>query len=64
MKNLMKKIAGEIAEKEVERRIGKWLAVEIVHEDGTELLTEEAQEIYDEVYSEALRILTNNLVNQ
>jgi hypothetical protein len=63
MKDLINKIAGEIAENEVERRIGEWLAIE-VDEDGTEVLTEEAQELYDEVYSEALTILTNNLKNQ
>jgi hypothetical protein len=62
MKDLINKIAGEIAENEVERRIGEWLAIE-VDEDGTEVLTEEAQELYDEVYSEALTILTNNLKN-
>ena len=62
MKDLINKIAGEIAENEVERRIGEWLAIE-VDEDGTELLTEEAQELYDEVYGEAITILTNNLIN-
>jgi hypothetical protein len=62
MKDLINKIAGEIAENEVERRIGEWLAIE-VDKDGNEVLTEEAQELYDEVYSEALRILTNNLKN-
>lgn len=62
MKDLMKKIAGEIAENEVERRIGEWLAIE-VDEDDNEVLTEEAQELYDEVYSEALTILKNNLKN-
>jgi len=35
-----------------------------VDEDDNEVLTEEAQELYDEVYSEALTILTNNLKNQ
>ena len=62
MKDLINKIAGEIAENEVERRIGEWLAIE-VDEDGTEVLTKEAQELYDEVYGEAIRILTNNLKN-
>ena len=60
---LINKIAGEIAESEVERRIGEWLAIE-VDEDDNEVLTEEAQELYDEAYGEAITILTNNLINQ
>ena len=54
------KIATEIAENEVERRIGDWLAIEVDDYDN-EVLTEEAQELFNEVYDEAFAILTRNL---
>jgi hypothetical protein len=60
MNEIIIKIATEIAENEVERRIGEWLAIEI-DDQGDEVLTEEAQELFDEVYSEALIVLKNNL---
>jgi hypothetical protein len=43
-------IAAEIAENEVERRIGKWLRY-----------SEEAQDLYNECYDEALAILNRHL---
>jgi len=50
--------ASEIAENEVERRIGEWLAIEVV--DGTEVLTVEAQELFDEVYDNVTTILNQH----
>jgi division protein CdvB (Snf7/Vps24/ESCRT-III family) len=50
--------ASEIAENEVERRIGEWLAIEVV--DDTEVLTEEAQELFNEVYDNVTTILNQN----
>jgi len=52
------KAASEIAENEVERRIGEWLAIEVV--DDTEVLTEEAQELFNEVYDNVTTILNQN----
>jgi hypothetical protein len=52
------KVASEIAENEVERRIGEWLAIEVV--DDTEVLTEEAQELFDEVYDSVVVILNRH----
>ena len=52
------KAASEIAENEVERRIGEWLAIEVV--DYTEVLTEEAQELFNEVYDNVTTILNQN----
>ena len=52
------KVASEIAENEVERRIGEWLAIEVV--DDTEVLTEEAQELFNEVYDNVTTILNQN----
>ena len=52
------KVASEIAENEVERRIGEWLAIEVV--DYTEVLTEEAQELFDEVYDSVVVILNRH----
>ena len=54
------KIATEIAENEVERRIGYYLAIEIT-DDGNEQYTGEAQNLFNEVYDEAFRILEANL---
>jgi hypothetical protein len=54
------KIATEIAENEVERRIGDWLAIE-VDDYCNEVFTEEAQELFNEVYDEVFAILTRNL---
>ena len=52
------KAASEIAENEVERRIGEWLAIEVVY--YTEVLTEEAQELFNEVYDNVTTILNQN----
>ena len=52
------KAASEIAENEVERRIGEWLAIEVV--DDVEVLTEEAQELFDEVYDNITTILNRH----
>ena len=52
------KVASEIAENEVERRIGEWLAIEVV--DDTEVLTEEEQELFNEVYDNVTTILNQN----
>ena len=52
------KVASEIAENEVERRIGEWLAIKVV--DDTEVLTEEAQELFDEVYDSVVVILNRH----
>ena len=52
------KAASEIAENEVERRIGEWLAIEVV--DDTEVLTDEAQELFDEVYDNVTTILNRH----
>ena len=52
------KAASEIAENEVERRIGDWLAIEVV--DDVEVLTEEAQELFDEVYDNITTILNRH----
>ena len=52
------KAASEITENEVERRIGEWLAIEVV--DDTEVLTEEAQELFNEVYDNVTTILNQN----
>jgi len=52
------KAASEIAENEVERRIGDWFAIEVV--DDVEVLTEEAQELFDEVYDNITTILNRH----
>ena len=52
------RVASEIAENEVERRIGEWLAIEVV--DDTEVLTDEAQELFDEVYDNVTTILNRH----
>jgi hypothetical protein len=50
--------ASEIAENEVERRIGDWLAIEVV--DDVEVFTDEAQELFNEVYDNATTILNRH----
>jgi division protein CdvB (Snf7/Vps24/ESCRT-III family) len=50
--------ASEIAENEVERRIGEWLAIEVV--DDVEVFTDEAQELFNEVYDNVTTILNRN----
>jgi hypothetical protein len=50
--------ASEIAENEVERRIGEWLAIEVV--DDVEVFTDEAQELFNEVYDNATTILNRH----
>jgi hypothetical protein len=50
--------ASEIAENEVERRIGDWLAIEVV--DDVEVFTDEAQELFNEVYDNVTTILNRH----
>lgn len=50
--------ASEIAENEVERRIGDWLATEVV--DDVEVFTDEAQELFNEVYDNVTTILNRH----
>jgi len=50
--------ASEIAENEVERRIGEWLAIEVV--DDVEVFTDEAQELFNEVYDNVTTILNRH----
>lgn len=50
--------ASEIAENEVERRIGDWLAIKVV--DDVEVFTDEAQELFNEVYDNVTTILNRH----
>ena len=57
-----RRIAQDVAESEVERRLGEWRAVEVL-ECGGEQYTPEAKELYDEAYDSTMQILKKHLTN-